>query len=172
MTYLARAGQSVERVIDDIVGDQLIVMDPLAGNCVPFTLLPAGSGWNEVSLAMVDLHYVDGAYAVDETIELRTLSDFVEWSVPARPDGPQTVQWRLHASFADGRFTSGDWQSADRGVIIVRIDGVPGRTVQVIPIYYDPAVSKSATLRLRSGAQVETLLLTDRAQRSVTLGPG
>jgi hypothetical protein len=121
---------------------------------------------------MVDLHYVDGAYVVDETIELRTLLDFVEWSVPARPDGPQTVQWRLHASFTDGRFTSGDWQTAERGAIIVRIDGVPRRTVQVLPIYFDPAVSKSATLRLRSGSQLETLVFTDRTQRNVTLEPG
>jgi hypothetical protein len=172
VTYVARQGQSVERVIENVAGDQVIVTDPLEGNCVPFTLLPAGTGWSDVALAMVDLRYADGAYVVDETVELRTLTDFVDWSVPARPDGPQTMQWRLHASFTDGRFTSGDWQAADRGVVIVRIDGVPKRTVQVIPIYFDPAVARSATLRLRSGSQIETLVLTDRTKRSVTLGPG
>jgi len=148
------------------------VLDPLEGNQVRFTLLPAGTGWNDISVAMVDMQYADGAYVVDETLELRRLSDMVEWVVPARPDGPQIARWRLHASFTDGRFTSGEWQDVPRGPVIVRIDGVPRRTVQILPIYFDATATKSVTVRLRSGSQTESIVCADRSQKIVTLPDG
>ena len=172
LTYVSRQNQTVERTIDRVDGDQVIVSDPMDGNLVRFTLLPAGTGWSDVGFAMVDMEYSDDAYLVQETLELRKLTDLVEWVVPARAGGPQVGRWRPHVSFTDGRFTSGDWQSAARGPVVVRVDGVARRTVQVLPIYFDPAVSKSITLRLRSGAQIETLVVSDRTQKNVTLGAG
>ena len=172
LSYVARQGPVVEQVIDAVVGDQVVVGDPLQGNGLRFALLPAGTGWNDVAVAMVDMRYLDGAYVVNETVELRRVTDFVEWTVPARAGGPETALWRLHASFSDGRFSSADWQTASRGATVIRIDGVPARTVQILPIYFDPAVSPSITLRLRGGAQIETVVVTDRTQRSVTLGEG
>ena len=91
---------------------------------------------------------------------------------PARPDGPRTVQWRAHVSFSDGRFESRPWQTSDAGVIAIRIDGVPRRDVQVLPIDFDPAVVTQATVRLRSAAQTETVVLKDRTPRTVVLGAG
>ena len=171
LTYVSRQGQALQRAIDR-VGDQLIVLDPLEGNQVRFTLLPAGTGWNDIAFAMVDMRYADGAYVVDETLELRRLSDMVEWVVPARSDGPQIARWRLHASFTDGRFTSGGWQDVPRGPVIVRIDGVPRRTVQILPIYFDATATKSVTVRLRSGSQTESIVCADRSQKIVTLPDG
>ena len=171
LTYVSRQGQALQRTID-AVGDQLIVLDPLEGNQVRFTLLPAGTGWNDIAFAMVDMRYADGAYVVDETLELRRLSDMVEWVVPARSDGPQIARWRLHASFTDGRFTSGEWQDVPRGPVIVRIDGVPRRTVQILPIYFDATATKSVTVRLRSGSQTESIVCADRSQKIVTLPDG
>jgi hypothetical protein len=171
LTYVSRQGQTIQRAIDR-VGDQLIVLDPLDGNQVRFTLLPAGTGWNDIAFAMVDMQYADGAYVVDETLELRRLSDMVEWVVPARPDGPQTACWRLHASFTDGRFTSSEWQEVPRGPLVVRIDGIRRRTVQILPIYFDTTTTKSVTVRLRSGPQTESIVCADRSQKIVTLPDG
>lgn len=172
VSYVSRQGQSVERIIDEIINDQVIVRDPLDNYRVRLALVPGGTGWGEVAIAMVDLRYVDGAHVVDETVELRKLDDFLEWEAPARPDGPHAIQWRVHASFADGRFESRDWQTTSSEVTVVPIDGAPRRTVQLLPIYFDPSVTQKGTVHLRSGMQTESVVITDRAQRSVMLGPG
>lgn len=172
VSYVSRQGQSVERIIDEIINDQVVVRDPLDNYRVRLALVPVGTGWGEVAIAMVDLRYVDGAHVINETVELRKLDDFLEWEAPARPDGPHTIQWRVHISFADGRFESRDWQTTSSEVTVVRIDGAPRRTVQLLPIYFDPSVTQKGIVRLRSGMQTESVVITDRAQRSVMLGPG
>jgi hypothetical protein len=172
LTFVSRHGTVIEQEIPEVRGNQVIVRDPLEGNQVRFTLVPAGTGWDGVAMAMVDVQYRDGAYVVDETLELKALTDLVEWVVPARPDAPRAARWRLHASFRDGRFSSGEWQTADAGAVIVRIDGVPRRTIQVLPIYFDPAVSRNVTLTLRTSSQVETVLVADASPRTVSLGGG
>ena len=171
LAFVSRQGAVVESVVP-VDADQLVVRDPLDRHRLRFCLTPAGSGWADVALAMVDLRYVDGAHTVDETVDLRRLDDFVEWEVPARPDGPRGVQWRLHTSFRDGRFASGAWQSGDAGVIVVRVDGPPRREVQLLPIYFDAALVRAARVRLRSGDATEQVVLTDRAPRAVALPPG
>lgn len=172
LTYLSRNGQVIERAMDDVTGDQVIVGDPLESAQVRVALLPAGTGWSGVAYVMVDLRYADGSHTVDETVTLRTLDDFVDWEAPARPDGPRTIQWRVHASFTDGRFESRPWQTSDAAVIVIRIDGVPRRDVQLLPIYFDPILVKEATVRLRSAAQTETVVLRDRTPRTIVLGAG
>ena len=172
MTFVSRQGRSVEQTIDEVANDQVIVVDPLDRQRVRVVLVPSGTGWDQVALAMVDLRYVDGDYTVDETVELRKLDDFVEWEAPARADGPQSIQWRRHVSFTDGRFESGAWETTGPGVVLVRVDGVARRKVQVIPVFFDPAVTRQCVVGLRSGAQTETVAITDRTQRTVSLGPG
>lgn len=172
LSYLSRNGQVIERTIDEVTGDQVIVGDPLESAQVRVGLLPAGTGWGGVACVMVDLRYADGSQTFDETVTLRTMDDFIDWEAPARPDGPRTIQWRVHASFADGRFESRPWQTSDAAVIVIRIDGVPRRDVQVLPIYFDPALTKEATVRLSSAAKTETVVLRDRTPRTVGLGAG
>jgi hypothetical protein len=172
LTYLSRNGQVIERMIDQITGDQVIVDDPLDSAQVRVALLPAGTGWKDVACVMIDLRYTDGSHTIDETVSLRTIDDFLEWEAPARPDGPRTIQWRAHASFSDGRFESRPWQTSDAGVIVVRIDGVARREVQVLPIFFDQAQMKEATVRLRGAAQTETVVLRDRTPRTAVLDAG
>jgi hypothetical protein len=172
LTYLSRFGHSIEQVIDSVPDDHLVVRDPMEGAGLRVTLLPSGTGWDTVALAMVDVTFTDGAHVAAQTLELRRLTDSAEWIVPARADGPQTIQWRMHVSHQDGRFESRAWASAPAGVIVVRLDGVPKRSVQILPIYFDVAATRSATVRLRSGAQTETVIVSDRAARSLTLPAG
>ena len=171
-TFVSRQGRIVEQSLGDVANDQVIVTDPLERHRVRVALVPSGTGWSELALAMVDLRYVDGTYMVEETLELRTADDFVEWEAAARPDGPQAVEWRCHASFRDGRFESGAWQTVTPGVVLVRIEGPPRRRVQVLPVFFDAAVTREGIVRLRSGSQIETLVISDRTQHTVTLGPG
>ena len=172
ITYVSRQGETVESRIDNVAGDQIIVSDPYAGSAVTLAVMPAGGGWKDVALAMVDLRYADGPHVVEETVELRSLDDFVEWRAPARPDGPRLVQWRLHASFDDGRFESRPWQSTDSGVAVVTIEAVARRTVQILPIYFDPNVARKAVVRLRGETQDAIVTIADRAVHSLSLGPG
>ena len=172
VTFVSKQGRSVEQQIDEIANDQLIIVDPMETGRVRVVLVPAGTGWGQVALAMVDLRYVDGDYTVDETVELRKLDDFVEWEAPARADGPQSIEWRRHVSFTDGRFESGAWTTAAPGVIVVRIDGVPQRKVQVIPVFFDGAVTRQGVLRLRSDAQSQLVTITDCTPRTVNLASG
>jgi hypothetical protein len=172
LTYRSRHGEAVVRRLDHIVEDQVIVTDPFDSSRVSVVVIPAGTGWNDVALAMVDLRYVDGAHVVDETVELRKLDDLVAWQAPARPDGPKQVQWRAHVSFADGKFESRAWQSTDTGIVVVSIDTVPRRNVQIFPIYFDAAVTRKAVLRLFDDSRSTSVEITDRASRSVALPAG
>jgi hypothetical protein len=54
--------------------------------------------------------------------------------------------------------------------VVVRIEGVARRRVQVLPVFFDPGVTRQGIVRLRSGSQTETIVISDRTQRSVTLG--
>src|SRR5690606_22376882 len=73
-TYVSRQGSTIEQSLGTVTGDQIVVGDPLAHHQVHVSLVPAGTGWRDVALVMVDLRYADGAYVVDETVELRTLA--------------------------------------------------------------------------------------------------
>jgi len=172
VTYVSRRGETVEEIIEDIAGDQIVVRDPYEGNEIPFVVIPAGTGWKDVALAMVDLRYTDGTHVVDETVELRTLDDLVEWRAAARPGGPRRVQWRVHVSFSDGRFESRPWQDTDTGVAVINVDAVARRTVQIIPLYFDAGAVRQGAVCLQGDSQREVVTITDRSPRSVTLPSG
>ena len=167
-----KQGRSMEQQIDEIANDQFIIVDPMETGRVRVVLVPAGTGWGQVALAMVDLRYVDGDVAIDETVELRRLDNFVEWEAPARADGPQSIKWRRHVSFTDGRFESGAWTTAAPGVVVVRVDGVPQRKVQIIPVFFDSTVTRQGVLRLRNDTQSQTVTITDCTPRTVNLASG
>lgn len=172
LSFLSWQGAVVTREMPLEPGP-LLVRDPMDQHRLRFVLVPEGNGWGEVALAMVDLRYVDGPYAVEEALELRRLEDCVEWEVPARPDGPRGVQWRLHVSFSDGRFVTGGWQSGEEALIAVRVDAAARREVQVLPVFFDAALTRSAELLLRSGdGSEQRLVVSDRSPRTVLLPPG
>jgi len=172
ITYVSRQGLVVETTDAVVTSDQVIVTDPFESHRVRRALVPAGSGWRDVTLAMVDVRYRDEAYTYEESIELRSLEDFAEWEVPARPDGPQEVEWRVHASFADGKFEESSWQSSEATAIIIRLDGEPGREVQFLPVFFDAATTTSLTVEIHSAGASETVVITDRVPQTVTLPLG
>ena len=55
MTFVSRQGRSVEQTIDEVANDQVIVVDPLDRQRVRVVLVPSGTGWDQVALAMVGL---------------------------------------------------------------------------------------------------------------------
>lgn len=169
LVYRGRQGQLVERNVDDIQGEQLVIGDPMDGNILRLTLVPTGAGWSDVAQAMVDVAYVDDAYVVEETIELRSLEDLVTWELPVRAEGPRIIRWRLHASFRDGRFAASDWQESQPGIVPLRLERGSTRTVQVLPVFFAVDVTRRAQLSFHAGSRVQTLVVTDRSSQTVAL---
>ena len=54
----------------------------------------------------------------------------------------------------------------------IPLAGLPGREVQLLPIAFDSARITRIEVRLRSGGETETVLITDGSPRSVVLPPG
>lgn len=170
LAYTARDGTLVERGPLAVEDGLLVVSDPSAGQRLRLGLVPAGTGWGEVALAMVDLRHVDGDQTSEATLELRRLGDYAEWEIPLRTGAPRALQWRLHASFADGRFSSSPWQAHDgEGLLVVRLDGRPRREVQLLPIHFDPALAKQARVVLQGAEGRAEVVVADRAPRRVLL---
>ena len=172
LTYLSHHGQRLEVELDEIGGRQLIVEDPLDANQRRLAIIPTGNGWGGIAVAMVDLRYRDGDFRNEETIELKSLSDFVEWVTPARKDGPRAIEWRCHASFQDGRFEEGDWQSTESEVLAVSLQAPATRQVQVVPVFFDVAKTPRADIHLRNHDRLVTVSIASTSTVTVTLPQG
>lgn len=172
LTYLSHLGQRLEVDGGEVHGWQLIVEDPLSANLRRLAIIPTGNGWGTIAVAMVDLRYRDGDFRHEETIELKSLSDFVEWVTPARKDGPRTIEWRCHASFQDGRFEESEWQSTELEVLAVPLLAPATRHVQILPVFFDAARTPRAEVRLRHKDRAATEIVTGKAALSVTLPQG
>lgn len=170
--YLSQRGLTVERRIEGLNGDAIGVGDPFDGDCVRVALIPTGSGWQDVALAMVDLRHRDGREVFEETVEVRGLDDFVQWTAPARHDGPREVEWRCHASYIDGRFEQSDWRRSAGSVLAIPLVGKPRREIKLLPIFFDAARARRLEVRLESGDRIERIEITDTAARMVELPPG
>lgn len=123
-TFVSVQGLIVERGPEPVEHDQVVVRDPFGSDRIGVALVPAGPGWEGVALVMVDLRHEDGAWAHEQAVELRALSDFVQVDLPARAGGPRTLAWRVHASFADGRFAQGPWQRTETPLVLVSLPDV------------------------------------------------
>jgi hypothetical protein len=155
-----------------VPGRQLIVEDPLHSIQRRLAIIPTGNGWGGIAAAMVDLRYLDGDFRNEETVELKTPDDFVEWVTPARHDGPRRIEWRCHASFQDGRFEENQWQSTESEVLAVPLQAPATRQVQLVPVFFDSAKTSRADIHLRSKDRLVTQTITSKAAVSVTLPHG
>ncbi|MEA5451781.1 hypothetical protein VB780_24605 [Leptolyngbya sp. CCNP1308] len=171
LTYLSYQGLSVEQTVE-IAGDQLVVSEPLAIPQRQVTLVPQGSGWDDVSAVMVDLRHCDGDVCFEETLELTQPDTLAQWKAPARDAAPTAVAWRYHASFADGRFEQSPWHTTDDRVIVISIAGLPRRDVQILPIYFDATTTRQIDLTLAQGEQVRTAVITSTAPQTLSISPG
>jgi hypothetical protein len=172
ITFFSHQGQSVETHIDDVTGEQLIIVDPFESHRRRLALMPAGNGWDNIAVVMVDLRYRDGDFHYEETVELKSFTDFVEWETPARADGPREIEWRCHASFRDGRFEQTNWQVADSTVLAVPLQAPASRQVQLVPVFFDSSQTARLEVKLRSGDRSLTQVITSKTAIWVTLPPG
>jgi hypothetical protein len=120
-TFVSAQGLVVERGPDPVEHDQVVVSDPFGHDRITVALVPAGAGWDDVALVMVDVRHEDGTWIHEQAVELRALTDFVRVDLPARAGGPRTVGWRVHASFSDGRFAQGPWQRTEAPLVVVTL---------------------------------------------------
>jgi len=171
-SYISRQGQTVDVAQVEVSGEQLVITDPLASAQRQLSLLPAGNGWGNIAIVMVDLRYRDGNYVSEESVELTHFEDLVTWTTPARVDGPREVDWRLHASFHDGRFEENTWQTTTSDVLPILLRTPATRDIQVVPIYFDNSKTPHLTLVFRSSDREITQEITNKSAVTVTLPAG
>lgn len=172
LTYLSYQGLTVDQTIDVGTSDQVVVSDPLATYQRRVTLVPQGSGWDDIAAVMVDLRLCDGDYCFEETLELTQSDTLTQWSAPARDSAAIAVDWRYHASFADGRYEQSRWHTTEASIIPIPIAGPPRRHVQILPVYFDPAKVARIDITLRQGDQTKTLSLANAMPQTIALTPG
>ena len=172
LTFCSQQGQSVEKNLDDVPGEQLVVGEPLDSDRRRLALMPAGNGWEGVALVMVDLRYRDGEFLREETVELRSFTDFTEWETPARADGPRAIEWRCHASYLDGRFEQTGWQVVESAVLAVPLQAPASRQVQLVPVFFDSSQTSRLEVRFSSGDRTVTQVVAAKTALWVTLPKG
>lgn len=111
-TFVSRQGLEVPQGPELVEHDQLLLRDPFGHHRLQVTLVPVGAGWQGVALAMIDLRHEDGSYTHEQAGELRGLGEVAKVVLPSRPEVGTTYQWRLHASYEDGRFVQTQWKTS------------------------------------------------------------
>ncbi len=167
---VAQGGYEHVRELDAPLGQELVLDDPFAAGVRELALVPAGNGWSEVGIVMVDVALAAAEPGDHETHALQALSDFVLWRAPLAADVPRTLRWRRHVSFRDGRFESTAWATTDEDVLTLTLVGTPQRTIQLLPIHIEAGVRVHATLV--GGGVTRELELADRTPALATLPPG
>lgn len=127
----------------ELSGSQLIVNQPARG-LLRVRLLPAGDGWDGVAQVIVDLRYEDAANGLrrEESLVLKTSQEFRTWEVALRDQNRRVFEYRVHASFKDGRFQQGQWQShTGEETLPIVVHAPPRHQIQIIPDRLDLATA-------------------------------
>ncbi|MGS5089677.1 hypothetical protein ACVC7V_24605 [Hydrogenophaga sp. A37] len=124
-------------------GSQLIVNQPARG-LLRVRLLPAGDGWDGVAQVIVDLRYEDAANGLrrEESLVFKSSQEFRTWEVALRDQNRRSFEYRINASFKDGRFQQGEWQphSGEETLAIV-VKAPPRHQIQIVPDRLDLATA-------------------------------
>ena len=107
-------------------------------------LLPAGDGWDAVAQVIVDLRYEDAPNGLrrEESLVLKTSQEFRTWEVALRDQNRRGFEYRVHASFKDGRFQQGPWQShTGEETLPIVVQAPPRHQIQIIPDRLDLAAA-------------------------------
>ncbi|WP_127806596.1 hypothetical protein [Hydrogenophaga sp. NH-16] len=127
----------------ELSGHQLIVNQPARG-LLRVRLLPAGDGWDAVAQVIVDLRYEDAPNGLrrEESLVLKTSQEFRTWEVALRDQNRRGFEYRVHASFKDGRFQQGPWQShTGEETLPIVVQAPPRHQIQIIPDRLDLAAA-------------------------------
>lgn len=175
LLYRQRFRLASGEVVEDadwqsLEGNQLIVNQPVRG-LLRVRLLPAGDGWDGVAQVIVDLRYEDAAHGLrrEESLVLKSNQEFRTWEVALRDPSRRDFEFRTNASFKDGHFQQGDWQThSGEETLAIVVNAPPRHLIQIIPDRLDlsaaPLTEVSLT-HLPTGQQ-ETFVF--RAREPVT----
>lgn len=157
---------------------QIVVNQPFV-DFLQVSLLPVGDGWEEVIQVHVLLRYIDADhdYRVEEGLILKSSSEFRTWKVLLRDPALRDFEYRVIASFKDGRFTEGDWQKGSgSSTLPIEIKAPPRLRVTVLAQNLDYTTSPvtEVTLRYRGGGPQKQATFTftndSRAPQVWTVG--
>ena len=93
---------------------------------------------------IVDLRYEDAPNGLrrEESLVLKTSQEFRTWEVALRDQNRRGFEYRVHASFKDGRFQQGPWQShTGEETLPIVVQAPPRHQIQIIPDRLDLAAA-------------------------------
>ena len=167
--YRTRMRLKSGEVLDDgewraVGGPQLVVNQP---EMPSVRVQPVGNGWDEVLQAIVDLRYGDQ----EESVVLRTREEFKIWRVAFAGNARQPFDYRISASYKDGRFEQRPWRtSPGDDVLPVEITAPPRLKVQLLADQLDLAAAPVCEVTLRCAVngttRSETLVFRDKAPQT------
>ncbi|HSR51434.1 MAG TPA: hypothetical protein VLV83_11440 [Acidobacteriota bacterium] len=156
----------------ETVSRQLLVNQPFM-DVLEVDLLPAGTGWPDVSQVFVDLRYSDPAnnHTVEETLSLKSRDEFRTWKVVLQDKNKRDFEYRVTASFKDGTLERGEWQEADgSGALPVHVEAVPKIEITLVPtlLDFEAAQVTEVTLNYDQGGvnETETFVFTGNAPQT------
>lgn len=166
--FVLQSGDVVEDALwRTLRGPQLVVNQPAEG-ILNVRLLPAGDGWSDVAQVIVDLRYTDPAnsFVAEESLSLKTNAEFRTWTVVLRDKTRRTFDYRINASYKDGRFEQTPFRShTGEETLPIVVTAPPRHAITLISDRLDFAAAPLTEVTLRHAATgaTETFVMRDKS---------
>lgn len=172
--FTLKSGEVIEADWQETVNSQIVINQPFE-RVLDVVLQPIGNGWSDVARVMVDLRYQDAdhQYVVEESLALKAIEELKTWQVVLRDKSKRDFEYKVTASFKDGRFEQSDWQPYSDATLPIEIKAPPQLKITLIGDLLDFEASPLTEVTLwydaAGEAQSETFVFRDRNPQSWTI---
>ncbi|MEL7332248.1 MAG: hypothetical protein AAFN12_08360 [Cyanobacteria bacterium J06560_2] len=131
--FTLQSGEVIEQDWQETINGQIVINQPFE-KVLDVVLQPTGNGWSDVARVMVDLRYQDPAnqYVVEESLSLKAIEELKTWQVVLRDKSKRDFEYKVTASFKDGRFEQTDWKPYQDATLPIEIKAPPQLKVMLI----------------------------------------
>ncbi|MEL6453104.1 MAG: hypothetical protein AAFQ40_00120 [Cyanobacteria bacterium J06623_5] len=169
--FTLKSGEVIEQDWQETVNSQIVINQPFE-KVLDVVLQPTGNGWADVARVMVDLRYQDAAnqYLVEESLSLKAIEELKTWQVVLRDKSKRDFEYKVTASFKDGRFEQTDWKPYKDATLPIEIKAPPQLKVTLIGDLLDFEASPLTEVTLwydaAGEAQSETFVFRDKVPQT------
>jgi len=163
------SGEVIEEDWQETVNSQIVINQPFE-KVLDVMLQPTGDGWPDVARVMVDLRYEDllNQYVVEDSLSLKAIEELKTWQVVLRDKSKRDFQYKVTASFKDGRFEQSDWQPFSGSTLPINVEALPQLRVTLVPdrLNFETSPLTEVTLWCDVAGEVQTETFVFRDQQS------